>query len=194
MNPKRKRLVRIVCFVMAALMVLSIAYMTFYLLFAGIWFNYNRQAVWPRYTHLPDVLEDRCRSVAKLLVSFLVYIEKKNAKACLPWRLCRHWPIFPVRLQTSIVGTAELNFRVRNGNGWTLCVKSTDYIILMKKTFIENRTKRNMCRKKLKYCWFELNKQSLFGSSSPRSISIDQLNTLLYLHIRPIKLVVYKWP
>jgi len=36
MNPKRKRLVRIVCFVMAALMVLSIAYMTFYLLFAGI--------------------------------------------------------------------------------------------------------------------------------------------------------------
>ena len=35
-------------------------------------------------------------------------------------------PIFPVRLQTSIFGTAKLNFRVRNGNGWTLCVKITD--------------------------------------------------------------------
>ena len=36
-------------------------------------------------------------------------------------------PIFPVRLQTSIFGTAKLNFRVRNGNGWTHCVKNTDY-------------------------------------------------------------------
>ena len=31
-------------------------------------------------------------------------------------------------------------------------------------------------------------------SSSPRSISIGQLNTLLCLHLRPIKLVVCKWP
>ena len=31
-------------------------------------------------------------------------------------------------------------------------------------------------------------------SSSPRSISIGQLNTLLCLHLRPIKLVVFKWP
>ena len=30
------------------------------------------------------------------------------------------------------------------------------------------------------------------NSSSPRSISIVQLNTLLCLHLRPIKLVVYK--
>ena len=39
-------------------------------------------------------------------------------------------PIFPVRLQTSIFGTDELNFRVRNGNGWTLIVKSTNYLLL----------------------------------------------------------------
>ena len=32
------------------------------------------------------------------------------------------------------------------------------------------------------------------GSSSPRSISIGQLNTLLCVHLRPIKLVVYKRP
>ena len=36
-------------------------------------------------------------------------------------------PIFPVRLQTSIVGRSELNFRVRNGNGWTLALISTNY-------------------------------------------------------------------
>ena len=35
-------------------------------------------------------------------------------------------PIFPVRLQTSIVGRSELNFRVRNGNGWTLALISTN--------------------------------------------------------------------
>ena len=32
------------------------------------------------------------------------------------------------------------------------------------------------------------------GSSSPRSISIAQLNTLLHLHPRPINLVVYERP
>ena len=31
-------------------------------------------------------------------------------------------------------------------------------------------------------------------SSSPRSISIGQLNTLLYLHPRPIKQIVFLWP
>ena len=37
-------------------------------------------------------------------------------------------PIFPDRLQSSIVGRNELNFRVRNGNGWTLALISTNYI------------------------------------------------------------------
>ena len=36
-------------------------------------------------------------------------------------------PIFPVRLQTSIVGRIELNFRVRDGNGWTLDLINTNY-------------------------------------------------------------------
>ena len=38
-------------------------------------------------------------------------------------------PIFPVRLQTSIFGRSELNFRVRNGNGWTLALINTDYLV-----------------------------------------------------------------
>ena len=41
--------------------------------------------------------------------------------------LCRLWAIVPARLQASIVTTAKLNFCVRNGNRWTLCVWNTDF-------------------------------------------------------------------
>ncbi len=37
-------------------------------------------------------------------------------------------PIFPGRLQPSIVGRSELNFRVRDGNGWTLALISTNCV------------------------------------------------------------------
>ena len=43
---------------------------------------------------------------------------------------CWRRPIFPSRLQRSIFGTAQLNFRVRNGNGWTLCVNGTNCLSL----------------------------------------------------------------
>ena len=52
--------------------------------------------------------------------------------------MCWHRPIFPGRFQPSIVGTDELNFRVRDGNGWTLAVKDTDYELCSGK-----RTKKN---------------------------------------------------
>ena len=35
-------------------------------------------------------------------------------------------PIFPGRRQPSIVGRSELNYRVRNGNGWTLTLINTN--------------------------------------------------------------------
>ncbi len=38
-------------------------------------------------------------------------------------------PIFPGRLQPSIVSRSELNFRVRDGNGWTLALISTNCCI-----------------------------------------------------------------
>ena len=38
-------------------------------------------------------------------------------------------PIFPGRRQPSIVGRDELNYRVRNGNGWTLALISTNLFI-----------------------------------------------------------------
>ena len=40
-------------------------------------------------------------------------------------------PIFPGRLQPSIVGRSELNFRVRDGNGWTLALINTNCRLLM---------------------------------------------------------------
>ena len=39
----------------------------------------------------------------------------------------RHRLIFPGRRQPSIFSTRELNYRVRNGNGWILAVIDTDY-------------------------------------------------------------------
>ena len=48
---------------------------------------------------------------------------------------CQHWAIFPCGRPQSIFTTAELNFRVRNGNGWTLCVCNTDYFNLSQRTF-----------------------------------------------------------
>ena len=52
--------------------------------------------------------------------------------------LCWRWPIFPARRQASIVGTGELNFRVRNGNGWTLTAKNTNCKWLLPNTTILN--------------------------------------------------------
>ena len=49
-------------------------------------------------------------------------------------------PIFPGRLQPSIVGRSELNFRVRDGNGWTLALINTNY----------NRTKKTEQRERKK--------------------------------------------
>ena len=43
-------------------------------------------------------------------------------------------PIFPGRLQPSILGASELNFRVRDGNGWTLAAISTNLLFLLKKS------------------------------------------------------------
>ena len=59
--------------------------------------------------------------------SLLAGTKKNSGRVCGRCFLCWHRAIFPVRRQTSIFATDELNFRVRNGNGWTLAVISTDY-------------------------------------------------------------------
>ncbi len=40
--------------------------------------------------------------------------------------MCWHLPIFTPRHQGTIFGTTGLNFRVRDGNGWTPCVINTN--------------------------------------------------------------------
>ena len=96
--------------------------------------------------------------------------------------MCRHRPIFPGRRQPSIFGTDELNCRVRYGNGWSLIVINTDYECPL---YIQNRiTKDKQCND-----WKPA--PNTFCRSSPRLISIGQLNTLLCVHLRPINDVVY---
>ena len=56
--------------------------------------------------------------------------EYKKRSHSLEWLLSMlALPIFPGRLQPSIVGRSELNFRVRDGNGWTLALISTNCCI-----------------------------------------------------------------
>ncbi|SBV90552.1 hypothetical protein KL86CLO1_10001 [uncultured Eubacteriales bacterium] len=43
-------------------------------------------------------------------------------------------PIFPGRLQPSIFGAGELNFRVRDGNGWALAAINTNLLLFEKKS------------------------------------------------------------
>ena len=52
-------------------------------------------------------------------------------------------PIFPVRLQTSIFGASELNFRVRDGNGWTLTAINTNLLFLERKESKKNFKSRS---------------------------------------------------
>ena len=55
--------------------------------------------------------------------------QRKTADAFLRLlSLCQRRAIFPGRRQPSIVATDELNFRVRNGNGWTLIVIGTNFV------------------------------------------------------------------
>ena len=92
-------------------------------------------------------------------------------------------PIFPGRLQPSIVGRSELNFRVRDGNGWTLALISTNYSV--------DRTL------KTEQCKTRSSSQGLacfIRRSSPRTISTGQLHTLLHFHLRPINQVVFLGP
>ena len=92
-------------------------------------------------------------------------------------------PIFPGRLQPSIVGRSELNFRVRDGNGWTLALISTNYSV--------DRTL------KTEQCKTRSSSQGLacfIRRSSPRTISTDQLHALLRFHLRPIDQIVFLGP
>ena len=63
---------------------------------------------------------------------YAIYLKIKQTPPditlCRLLHVCRLWAIVPARLQASIVTTAKLNFCVRNGNRWTLCVWITDFV------------------------------------------------------------------
>ena len=92
-------------------------------------------------------------------------------------------PILPVRLQTSIVGRSELNFRVRDGNGWTLDLISTNYSLHCTLKTEQRREWRSKAKIACTNC-----------RSSPRAISTDQLHTLLRFHLLPINQIVFLGP
>ena len=99
---------------------------------------------------------------------------------CFAYRhLFRQRSIFPGSHPPSIIDVKELNFRVRNGNGWILLAIVTG---------------SRGCTLKTKQC---INDSLLSLNqfwSSPRPISTGQLNILLHLHLRPINHVVFVGP
>ena len=124
----------------------------------------------------------------------------------------RQLPIFPYRHQYSIFGVSELNFCVRDENRWDLTAIVTAMVynrfplviscfVTQYHIYIENISHLSCFVKAnlfglAKFFFVKFPYQfsfSLFAKrSSPRPISIGQLNTLLHLHLRPINLVVFK--
>ena len=65
----------------------------------------------------------------KLFSSSFGCLTWQEKTVSLNWPFVLALPIFPARLQASIFGRSELNFRVRNGNGWTLALINTNLIL-----------------------------------------------------------------
>ena len=59
--------------------------------------------------------------------------------------MCRRRPIFPGSFPPSIFGTIELNYRVRDGNGWNLNVIDTGYISRFHVILQVNIYRRDFC-------------------------------------------------
>ena len=93
-------------------------------------------------------------------------------------------PIFTCSHPHTIVGTHELNFCVRNGNRWTLMAINTNYSRL----YPENWTPY-LC-----YALWKALEPAILCRTSPRLISIGQLNTSRCVHLRPINDIVYVEP
>ena len=69
----------------------------------------------------------------KLFSSSFGCLTWQEKTVSLNWPFVLALPIFPARLQASIFGRSELNFRVRNGNGWTLALINTNFYSLFRR-------------------------------------------------------------
>ena len=128
-------------------------------------------------------------------------------------------PIFPGRHQPSIVGRNELNYRVRNGNGWTLALINTNCVeakSISLRFRLPVKTTLHFFASPLPFTNATLvcewspwglsapskpnNATRLFSGrllirrSSPRAISTSQLHTLLRFHLLPINQIVFLGP
>ena len=112
-------------------------------------------------------------------------------------------PIFPGRLQPSIVSRSELNFRVRDGNGWTLALINTNLLSFEKKHYnsfskdcVSRETPRARALKTEQRKEAKSKARTLPANcrSSPRAISTGQLHALLRFHLLPIDQVVFLGP
>ena len=89
-------------------------------------------------THDPLLAGQVLSQLSYTPIGFLSRISEPQEKrrishSPLPLGLCQRCAIFPCSLPQSIFATAELNFCVRNGYRWTLCVNSTDLLSLKRK-------------------------------------------------------------
>ena len=90
---------------------------------------------------------------------------------------------FPGSHPPSIIDAEELNFRVRDGNGWFLFAFATGFGYIPSKLNNAPTSSLTLSPSSFALLW-----------SSPRLISTGQLNTLLHLHLRPIYHVVFMVP
>ena len=101
-------------------------------LFPHRWWRWWDSNPWPpacRAGALPTELHPHWVLISYLWTSG----EVKNSHSPLPLGPCQRCAIFPCSLPQSIFATAELNFCVRNGYRWTLCVNSTDSVLSLKR-------------------------------------------------------------
>ena len=126
-------------------------------------------------------------------------------------------PIFAVSHPATIVGENELNFCVRDGNRWTLIPINTNFVETQACSFCASSSTQPQLgfsfpnqaglirgiffiypenRTSMIFCIFLRRRVLLFQlvKSSPRLISIGQLNVLSRLHLRPINDIVYVEP
>ena len=78
-------------------------------------------------------LSSPCQELFQVFQTFFKFFRPltwQEKTVSLDWPFMLALPIFPARLQASIFGRSELNFRVRNGNGWTLALINTNFNFL----------------------------------------------------------------
>ena len=99
----------------------------------------------------------------------------------------RQQPTFPTRV--SIIGVRELDFRVRDGNGYSLSTMATGQFNTFVQSYPVSDKRIGTRYKKLRLRRIQIERNQQYGQAS-RLISIARLCTSPYLHLRPINRIV----